>query len=157
GAPGAPGLQWNPQHTGTVSVSDGDLYFAKIDGGPAIRLTKTPGAKEFPTFSPDGKSVAYVREGNLYAADLATQTERALTTDGAGLVQNGKADTVYIEEIFDRRRPAYWWSPDSSRLAFLRFDDIGVRQVSLVDQATARLGVETAAYPKAGERNPAVK
>src|SRR5262249_59148216 len=116
-----------------------------------------PVAKEFPTFSPDGKSVAYVREGNLCLVDLATQTDRALTSDGAALIQNGKADAVYIEEIFDRRRPAYWWSPDSSRLALLHFDDAGVRQVAFVDQASARLGVETTPYPKAGERNPAVK
>jgi dipeptidyl-peptidase-4 len=157
GVQASQGIHWNPQHTGALFVSDSDLYFARIDGSAAIRLTKTPVAKELPSFSPDGKSVAFVKEGNLYVVDFATQTERALTSDGAGLIQNGKADTVYIEEIFDRRRPAYWWSPDSSRLAFLRFDDTGVRQVALVDQASARLGVETTSYPKAGERNPAVK
>ena len=67
-----------------------------------MRLTKAPGRKELATFSPDGQFVALVRDGNLYVIDVATQTERALTTDGSGDVSNGKADWVYCEEIFDR-------------------------------------------------------
>jgi dipeptidyl aminopeptidase/acylaminoacyl peptidase len=147
----------NPQRTGALLVRNGDLYFVKIDGSGEVRLTKTPGVKELASFSPDGKFVAFVRDGNLCVTDVATQTERALTSDGGGVVLNGKADWVYGEEIFDRRPQAYWWSPDGSRLAFLHFDDTGVRQVTIVDQASARLGTETTPYPKAGERNPAVK
>ncbi len=150
-------LRLNPQHSGALFVHDGDLYFARLDGTGAVRLTKTPGTKEWPTFSPNGQFVAFVRGGNLYVVDVATQTERALTTDGGGLVLDGKADWVYGEEIFNRRHQAYWWSPDSSRIAFLRFDDTGVRQVTLVEQATAGLETETESYPKAGERNPTVR
>jgi dipeptidyl aminopeptidase/acylaminoacyl peptidase len=150
-------LNLNAQRTGALFVHDGDLYFAHLDGTGAVRLTKTPGTKELATFSPDGKFVAFVRDGNLFVVDVATQTERALTTDGGGLVRNGKADWVYGEEILNRHAQEYWWSPDSTRLAFLRIDDAGVRQVTLVDQSSARLATETAAYPKAGERNPAVK
>ena len=36
-----------------------------------------------------GRLVAFVRDGNLYVVDVATQTERALTTDGGGLIRNG--------------------------------------------------------------------
>jgi dipeptidyl aminopeptidase/acylaminoacyl peptidase len=153
----APSLHLNPQHTGALFVYQGELYFARLDGTGAVRLTKTPGTKELATFSPNGQFVAFVRGGNLYVVDVATQTERALTTDGGGLVQNGKADWVYGEEIFHRRHQAFWWSPDSTRLAFLRFDDTGVRQVTLVEQATAQLETEIESYPKAGERNPALR
>src|SRR5207249_10524320 len=55
-----------------------DLYYCNLDGSGAVRLTKTPGAKELATFSPDGKFVAFVRGNNLNVVDIATQTERAL-------------------------------------------------------------------------------
>jgi dipeptidyl aminopeptidase/acylaminoacyl peptidase len=150
-------LRLNPQHTGALFEHEGNLFFANLDGSGVVRLTKTAADRDLTTFSPDGKFVAFVKGGNLAVIDIATQTERSLTTDGGGLVRNGKADWVYGEEIFDRRPQAYWWAPDSSRLAFLHFDDSGVRQVSIVDQSSPRLGVELESYPKAGERNPAVK
>ncbi len=62
-----------------------DLYYFFADGGKAVRLTRTPGTKELVTISPDGQHVAYVRDNNLYVVDIATQTERALTTDGSAL------------------------------------------------------------------------
>src|SRR5262249_4921130 len=115
-----------------------------------------PGAKEFASFSPDGQFVAYVRGGNLYVSDVVTGTQRALTTDGGGLILNGKADWVYEEEIFNRRGKAYWWSPDSKHIAFMRFDDSPVHQFTVVDQLPTRLKVEPTPYPKAGDPNPLV-
>src|SRR5688572_19502542 len=35
-----------------------------------------------PTFSPDGTRIAYVKNNNLYLYDLATNSARAITTDG---------------------------------------------------------------------------
>src|SRR5262249_49937423 len=92
----------NPQHTAALFTDGGDLYYCPLDGSPAVRLTKTPGTKELATFSPDGRLVAFVRDNNLFAVDVATRTERALTTDGSAQVANGKADWVYFEEVFHR-------------------------------------------------------
>ena len=150
-------LQMNPQHTGALFEQGNDLYFCKLDGSGAVRLTKTPGRKELATFSPDGKYVAYVREQNLCVVDLATQSERRLTTDGSALVGNGKADWVYGEEIFNRHHKAYWWSPDSGRLVFLRFDDTPVHKFTVIDEIPTRQVVETVPYPKAGDANPLIK
>jgi dipeptidyl aminopeptidase/acylaminoacyl peptidase len=153
----SPLIRMNPKRTGALFEHEGDLYYCNLDGTGAIRLTKTPGAKELPSFSPDGKFVAFVKGNNLHVVDLATRTERALTTDGSATIGNGRADWVYYEELFDRNRKAYWWSPDSSRIAFLRFDDGPVRKFTIVDQATAQPGVEETAYPRAGSPNPLVK
>ncbi len=70
---------------------------------------------------------------------------------------NGLADWVYGEEIFNRRPQAYWWSPDSRRIAFLRFDDTPVGTFTVVDQIPTRQKVEKIPYPKAGDPNPIVK
>src|SRR5262249_36487120 len=128
-----------------------------LDGTGAVRLTKTPGAKELATFSPDGKFVAFVRDNNLFVVDRATCAERALTTDGTALVANGRADWVYFEEISHRGRQAYTWSPDSSRIVFIRFDDTPVKKFAVVDLLPTRQNVETTPYPKAGDPNPTVK
>ncbi len=153
----SPAERMNPQRTGALFDHENDLYFCGLDGSGAKRLTRTPGREELATFSPDGKFVAFVRENNLHVVDIATQSERALTGDGTDLILNGKADWVYFEEIFDRDYHAYWWSPDSSRLVFLRFDDTPVRKFTVVDHIPTRLAVETTPYPKAGDPNPHVK
>jgi dipeptidyl aminopeptidase/acylaminoacyl peptidase len=150
-------LHFNPARTGALFEHEDDLYYCNIDGTEAVRLTKSPGRKELTSFSPDGKFVAFVRDHNLFVVDLATQTEKALTTDGNGIISNGKADWVYFEEIFNRNWRAYWWSPDSSRLAFLRFDDSPVHKFTVIDHIPTRLKVETTPYPKAGDPNPLVK
>ena len=89
--------------------------------------------------------------------DIATQTERDLTTDGSAVIFNGKADWVYFEEIYLRSRQAYWWSPDSSRIVFLRFDDTPVRKYTLADPTALQQKLEAIPYPKAGAPNPLVK
>jgi dipeptidyl aminopeptidase/acylaminoacyl peptidase len=153
---GAP-LQMNPARTGALFTQASDLYYCNLDGTGAIRLTRTPGTKELLSFSPDGKFVAFVRDNNLFVVDVATQTERALTADGSALVFNGKADWVYFEEIYLRSHQAYWWSPDSSRIVFLRFDDTPVRKFTLADPTALQQTLETVPYPKAGAANPLVK
>jgi dipeptidyl-peptidase 4 len=73
-------------------------------------------------------------------------------------VLNGKLDWVYQEEIYGRGTfRAYWWSPDSQRLAFLRLDEKGVPRYTLVDDISYHPEVETYPYPKAGDPNPKVR
>jgi dipeptidyl aminopeptidase/acylaminoacyl peptidase len=153
------GRSWelNPARTGGLFEHEGDLYYCNLDGTRPLRLTKGPGEKEFASFSPDGEWVAYVRDRNLYLVDLKTQTERALTSENNANVSNGKADWVYYEEIFNRHWKAFWWSPDSRHIAFLRFDDAPVPRFTVVDQIPLHQKVEMTAYPKAGDPNPLVK
>jgi dipeptidyl aminopeptidase/acylaminoacyl peptidase len=149
--------EMNPQRTAALFHEDGDLYHVALDGSKAVRLTSSPGRKELVTFSPNGQFVAFVRDNNLFVVDVATQTEKALTTDGSDVIFNGRADWVYFEEIFDRNRQAYWWSPDSRRIAFLRFDDRPVHRFNVIDDVPVKQLVETTPYPKAGHPNPVVK
>ncbi len=153
----AGGLFMNPARTGALFEYESDLYYCNLDGSGAVRLTRTAGAKELLSFSPDGKFVAFVSGSNLVVVDIATQTQRALTADGSASVFNGKADWVYYEEVYNRDRRAYWWSPDSSRIAFLRFDDTPVRKFTIVDPLANRQTPEVTSYPKAGDPNPLVK
>jgi len=134
-----------------------DLYLYELPAGRILRLTYEPGEEEA-AFSPDGTMVAYVRRHNLFVTDVATQRERPITADGSDDVLNGKLDWVYQEEVYGRGRyRAFWWSPDSARLAFLRLDARDVPRYTLVDDVATRPTVETWPYPKAGDPNPTVK
>ena len=155
---------FNPARTGLLVTIGDDLYHYDIAADRLTRLTHAAGEEEEATFSPDGRMVAFVRDYDLHVADVATGTERALTTDGKaapngeGIILNGKLDWVYQEEIYGRGTfKAYWWSPDSTRLAFLQLDETPVHEFTVVDHIPYRQALETFDYPKAGDPNPTVK
>jgi dipeptidyl-peptidase-4 len=151
-------MTMNPSHTGALLTVADDLYFYDVASTKASRLTATPGEEEEATFSPDGRLVAFVRSHDLHVVDIASQREQAVTTDGSAEILNGKLDWLYQEEIYGRGRfRAYWWSPDSTRLAFLRLDERLVPKYTVVDQIPYRPVVEVTDYPKAGDPNPLVR
>jgi len=151
-------LTFNSARTGILVTMADDLYFYDISGAKASRLTTAAGEEEEATFSPDGKLVAFVRANNLHVVDVASQRERAITTDGAREILNGKLDWLYQEEIYGRDHfRAYWWSPDSARLAFLQLDERPVPEYTVVDHIPYRPALEVTDYPKAGDPNPLVK
>lgn len=151
------GLTFNRAFSTALVSAAGDLFVFMLDSGRAVRLTRTEASEEVPTFSPDGASVAFVRQGNLYVSTVATARETKLTADGGEQILNGRLDWVYEEEIFGRGLPkAYWWSPDSKRLAYLRIDDRQVPPFTVVDHVPYEQVVERWYYPKAGDPNPGV-
>jgi dipeptidyl aminopeptidase/acylaminoacyl peptidase len=148
----------NPARTGTlVDLPKDEIGFAYFDGTPAVQLTTRGGKKEFVTFSPSGTHVAFTRKGNLFAVELATRKETALTADTGAEILNGRADWVYEEEIFNRNGRAYWWNADGTAIVFLRFDDTPVKKFTLADPFPAAGRAEVYAYPKPGDPNPLVK
>jgi dipeptidyl aminopeptidase/acylaminoacyl peptidase len=147
----------NENRTAALLDHNGSYYLLNFDGSPTRKLTFASEGAEFPSFSPDGGWLAFVRNGNLFVAEPFIQMARPLTTDGGGAILNGRADWVYEEEIFNRNGQAYWWSPDSKYIAFLRFDDSPVSKFTLVNHLPTRLKVDEIPYPKAGDPNPIVK
>ena len=100
-------------------------------------MTNSPGREQWPKFSPDGKSVAFVRDFDLYSVDIAGAIEHRLTTGGRDDLRHGQADWVYYEEIFNRRWPSFWWSPDSKQLAFMEYDDAAVPFHTVIDDTSS--------------------
>jgi len=150
-------LTFNQAHTAAVVQLADDLYGYSFSDERAVRLTDAPGSEEQTSFSPDGKTVAFVRGNNLYVSDFVTGHETALTQDGAARILNGRLDWVYEEELYGRGNTrGYWWSPDSRALAFLRIDDTPVPSYPVVDHIPYEQTVEQWDYPKAGDPNPVV-
>lgn len=111
------------------------------------------------TFSPDSSMLAFTRNNDLYVYDIASGKERRLTNDGSELILNGYASWVYYEEIFGRpsRYRAFWWSPDSKKIGFYRFDNTAVPMFPIYSAAGQDGTLRNTRYPKAGEPNPEVK
>ena len=80
------------------------------------------------TYSPDSTKIAFTRNNDLYVVDIASGVETRLTFDGSELILNGYASWVYYEEILGRssKYKAFWWSPDSKKIGFYRFDNTEV-------------------------------
>jgi dipeptidyl-peptidase-4 len=111
------------------------------------------------TWSPDEKQVAYTKANNLYVLDAASEKETQLTFDGSETIKNGYASWVYFEEILGRgsRYRAFWWSPDSKKICYMRFDDSPVPEFPIYVIKDQHGYVEKEFYPKAGDNNPFVK
>lgn len=104
--------------------------------------------------SPDGQYKAYTKNRNMYISSVDGSNEIAITTDGNEDTQKkyGIATWVYGEEL--GQITAMWWSPDSKKIAFYRFEekDADMYYV-LYDQVKIQDSVEVEAYPKVGADN----
>lgn len=104
----------------------------------------------FAKFSPDGKSVAYVSEHNIYVEDALGTQIKQLTQDGTRKLINGTFDWVYEEEF--NERDGFRWSPDSRQIAYWQIDATKVRDyymLNTTDSVYSR--VIPVEYPKVGE------
>ncbi|KAL1958809.1 hypothetical protein VTO42DRAFT_3646 [Malbranchea cinnamomea] len=115
---------------------------------------------QYAEWSPTDNSVAYVRANNLFIWKDGKTTQ--ITEDGGPDTFNGVPDWVYEEEIFGGRS-AFWFSPDGEYLAFLRFNETGVKTYTVPyymnNQEVAppyprELEIR---YPKVSETNPTVQ
>ncbi|MFV0591608.1 MAG: S9 family peptidase [Draconibacterium sp.] len=123
------------------------------------------GPQQLATFSPDGTRVAYVRNSNIFIKNLNFGSTTQATFDGKkNEIINGAPDWVYEEEF--EYNKAFWWSPNSEFVSFIRFDEREVPEFSMPMYAGAvpehpefKLypGEVTWKYPKAGEKNSLVQ
>jgi dipeptidyl-peptidase 4 len=153
GALTVPGGRW------TVTPQNGTLFATDTRSAATRQLTAIAGDVKNPRLSPNGAWVAYTRGNNLFAYDLEHGVEHQYTADGSDVVLNGYASWVYMEEILGRASnyAAFWWSPDSARLAFLRFDDTPVPVFPIYHADGQHGELERQRYPKAGDPNPWVQ
>jgi dipeptidyl-peptidase-4 len=146
--------EWSPDGDSVLVPVDGDLYLADVASGAIQRLTNTPETEIDAHVSDGGRYVSFVRGQNLYAIDLSSSVERALTTEGKGTVTCGTAEFVAQEEM--SRRTGTWWAPNDRRVAIECFDEAKVKIVTRA--AIGANGTKTfdQRYPAAGTPNVAV-
>jgi len=120
-----------------------------------IRQLSKNGKQSYPTCSPDGKMVAFVRSNNLFINTLATGEEKQITTDGKeNEIINGSCDWVYEEEF--EFAQAFSWNTNSTAIAFYRFDEREVPTYNMQKWGSLYPEDYKYKYPKAGENNSKV-
>jgi dipeptidyl-peptidase-4 len=105
--------------------------------------------------SPNGAMRAFYKDRNIWIANADGSGQKALTTDGSEekRIKYGTASWVYGEEL--GQTSAIWWSPDSTKVAFYRFDESKVKDFYLqLSQTGIQSSLDVEAYPKAGAPNP---
>ncbi len=105
-----------------ATSTNSDLFTVAASGGEAKRITTNPGADEGPSYSPDGKYLAY-----------RTQTRAGYESDQWRLavmdLQTGAITT--LTNSLDRWVEEYTWSPDSKRI-FFTVDDRGTTPLLMI-------------------------
>lgn len=148
-------IQWSQDGTKILILSGGDLFLWDESTGTAAQLTSTPVAERDPKLSPDGSKVSFRRDRDLYVLEISSKKVTRLTHDSSETLWNGMLDWVYPEEL--DLGTAHWWSPDSSRIAYLQFDVSREPMYPHGDFLKMAAVAEPQRYPKAGQPNADVR
>jgi dipeptidyl-peptidase-4 len=121
---------------------------------PERAVTGVRGRAYGDVLSPDLKYRAFARDYNLFVKDM-DGNETALTVNGTEDLRNGYPDWVYPEEL--GQYEAFWWSPDSKKIAFMQFDESPVAKYPIVHDVAPMPRYELQGYPVPGANNPIVR
>jgi dipeptidyl-peptidase 4 len=145
---------WAPGARGILFTGEKALAWLDLKSQAVRTLVGGDQAIADVKISPNGELVSFVRAHNLFVVSVAEAKERALTKGGSEEIRKGELDWVYPEEL--DLKTAYWWSPDSSRIAYLEMDERKVSNYPLVDFSSYDGDAEEQRYPVAGGNNPVV-
>jgi dipeptidyl-peptidase-4 len=139
--PGVTAVVWSGDGKALVFIFHGDLYRVGADGSGLTPLTRTAEAESAPAFSPDGRYLSYLREGDLWLWNQASGENVPVTRVGVppvGRIPGGEFTD------FDSECASYFWSPDGGRIALLLEDRREAREVLFPDY----LAEETRVVPQ---------
>jgi dipeptidyl-peptidase 4 len=129
-----------------------DFYILDLKTKKLSILDDLNGNKSLADFSPDSKKVAYVSNNNIFVKDLENDKITQITHDGAiNQIINGSTDWVYEEEFSITK--AFYWSPDSKFISYLKFDERDVKEFQMTMYGNLYPSQYVFKYPKAGEDN----
>lgn len=115
-----------------------------------------PSSLMFAKFSPDGNTIAYVSNNNIYAEEYASGNIKPLTTNGTVSLMNGTFDWAYEEEF--ACRDGFRWSPDSKSVAYWQIDASDTKKFYMINNTDSIYSqLVPLEYPKVGETPSACK
>lgn len=159
-------VTWKEDGSSFDYVLDGKKYTHHVAEKKSIELGEAPkqdrrmmrgperGRQFSSADSPDGKWKAYTKDRNMWISNPDGSNATQITMDGNDETQikYGIATWVYGEEL--GQRTAMWWSPDSKKIAFYRFEEKAAKKYYvLYNQLNLQDSVEIEAYPKVGATN----
>ena len=153
---------WAPDSAHLLFDTNGSLWIYDLKTGTGLNIGASgAGSGDDPKFSPDGKLISFINEHGevhglsvIHLRDAGTPISNAAVTNNPAVL-NGKVDWVYEEELDVRSN--YFWSPDSTKIAFLQMDETKVPDYPLTDWIPLHPTVDRQRYPQPGDPNPDVR
>ena len=133
----------------------GRLYAHDVRAGTTRALDAPGDAPVDARWSPDGRRIACVRDGDVYVLDAATGAQQRLTHGATETLRHGTAEFVAQEEM--DRMEGWWWSPDGASIAYQETDESAVERFHLADPLHPERAADAFAYPRAGRTNARVR
>lgn len=158
--------KWDENDDSFEYTQDGIKFHFEIKSGKKMEIGKAPkrsfrrrsgparGRQQAFEIAPNKKLKAYTKNRNMYVSNADGSEELAITSDGnmENQLKYGIATWVYGEEL--RQTTAIWWSPDSKKVAFYKFDEKNAKKYYvLYNQTKIQDSLEIEAYPKVGAKN----
>ena len=141
-----------------------DTYLYRLDTKKLTALSNK-GKQQVPTWSPDSRRVAFVRDNNIFVVSIDDgMKETQVTTDGRfNEIINGIPDWVNEEEFSFNCSMTF--TKDGKNIAWIKYDESGVKTYSLQlfsgmrptrEEFLDYPGEYSYKYPKAGQDNAKV-
>jgi dipeptidyl-peptidase 4 len=151
---------WSPGGKHILFDAEGRLWLFDLKTGTSVEMGYTGAASgDNPSYSPNGESIAFVRDHGLWIVrprDMGTTAAPvAIAAPPNPNTTNGEVDWLYAEELDVRSN--YFWSPDSSHIAFLQMNEGNVPQYPHTDWIATHAKNEMQWYPQPGDSNPDVR
>ena len=119
-------ISWSPDSREVAFISNRtgmddfnmhtDLWAVEVRTGEIRRITETKGAEYYPTWSPDGRMIAYTARTRANTSNESTPEDTHVWVVNSG---SGARD---LTSTFDRRCNAPHWTPDGDRILFTAGD-----------------------------------
>ena len=145
---------WAKKSNAMVLPLAGDVFLRSSDGSIA-QLTNTEAPEIDPRICASGKRIAYVRDRELWAYDVPTNTERQLTRNAPDGVSRGLTDFNGQEEFGQAH--GFFWSTDCETIAFLEVDERKVGQIPILGYRQNGDNFMRQRFPRTGTDNPSVR
>ena len=146
---------WSPNSELILFPISGCLFLYSLKNSELQQMTNADIFATDIRFSPNGQFLSYVSKQNIYCINIALKKVLALTDDGGENITNGIAEFIAQEEM--HRFEAYWWAPDSSKIAFTQTDESPIEISQRYEIEADSFGVFDQRYPYAGTPNATVR
>lgn len=142
---------WGQNDQSVLLIAPTVLVWCDLSTGRTRTLVSGAEPLSSPTLSPDGKTVAFIRGHSLWLIPVDGGNPRRLTPEGNDLLREGEPDWPLENEL--GLHTAFWWSLDSTHIAWMESDDHGVARYTLRTSSGKERSI---AYPAPGGMLPQV-
>ena len=126
---GVGGILWAPDGQSLVLGYRGDIFRINADGQGLARVQQGGGRKSSLAFSPDGRFLSFLQNGDLWLWDQARSYLVRATRVGVPTITTVPSGGRF--SVPDVEFSEYQWSPDGRHIALQYFDRRNMRKVPL--------------------------